>query len=626
MNTVLYLDTWKRFVKEGVLDSARINKRILESWYRCKMENVDPYLNKGLHLLAKEDLEKKRVKNALLLEAATPYIERLEQSVKDSGMMSLLVDPDGYVLSLTGNENTLLEASRINFIEGARWTEKEVGTNAIGTALQTKEPVNINGAEHYSVASHRWSCSATPIYQENGQLIGVIDISCPVENSHPSMLGIVSSIAYAIEKDIRSRFYQNEQSLIQNATELAESYQQHFLVVCNNEQIIIAVSKPLREKYSKIIGQNLQDLLFSGYRIDREIAFPSNQDNFFSARCIFLSPSNDFSPKPIFFSADLSNSFVFKGECGTSESFHSMIHKVKLVAPTDATVFISGETGTGKELIAHAVHDNSPRRGGPFISINCGAIPKDLMESELFGYSEGAFTGAKRQGYKGKFEQAQNGTIFLDEIGEIPLQMQVALLRVLQERKITPIGGTKEISLDVRIITATHRNIPELVQEGAFREDLYYRLNVYPIHVPSLRERKEDIPHLVRFICQKNNWHLPITEDFIQTLQEYDWSGNIRELANVLERAQIICSNSQLEQAVTPHPLENLKIIYPSVNNTIAQENCENNEKKLKGRERIQRDLMLEALKRTKGNVTAAAKLLEIPRSTFYKRLKKFEI
>lgn len=626
MNTVLYLDTWKRFVKEGVLDSARINKRILESWYRCKMENVDPYLNKGLHLLAKEDLEKKRVKNALLLEAATPYIERLEQSVKDSGMMSLLVDPDGYVLSLTGNENTLLEASRINFIEGARWTEKEVGTNAIGTALQTKEPVNINGAEHYSVASHRWSCSATPIFQENGQLIGVIDISCPVENSHPSMLGIVSSIAYAIEKDIRSRFYQNEQSLIQNATELAESYQQHFLVVCNNEQIIIAVSKPLREKYSKIIGQNLQDLLFSGYRIDREIAFPSNQDNFFSARCIFLSPSNDFSPKPIFFSADLSNSFVFKGECGTSESFHSMIHKVKLVAPTDATVFISGETGTGKELIAHAVHDNSPRRGGPFISINCGAIPKDLMESELFGYSEGAFTGAKRQGYKGKFEQAQNGTIFLDEIGEIPLQMQVALLRVLQERKITPIGGTKEIPLDVRIITATHRNIPELVQEGAFREDLYYRLNVYPIHVPSLRERKEDIPHLVRFICQKNNWHLPITEDFIQTLQEYDWSGNIRELANVLERAQIICSNSQLEQAVTPHPLENLKIIYPSVNNTIAQENCENNEKKLKGRERIQRDLMLEALKRTKGNVTAAAKLLEIPRSTFYKRLKKFEI
>lgn len=196
---------------------------------------------------------------------------------------------------------------------------------------------------------------------------------------------------------------------------------------------------------------------------------------------------------------------------------------MKLVAPREANVYISGETGVGKELIAMAIHENGFRKKGPFVTINCGAIPKDLMESELFGYVDGAFTGAKRQGYKGKFEQANGGTIFLDEIGEIPSAMQVALLRVLQERKIVPIGGTKSISLDIRIITATHRNLEELVNEGSFRKDLYYRLNVYPIHVPPLRERIEDIPYLVNYLCSKNNWNIPLTEELLIHLNDYNW-------------------------------------------------------------------------------------------------------
>lgn len=626
MNTICYLDTWKRFVKEGVLDSARLNKRVLESWYRCKDEKVNPYLNKGLHILTDEQLQTKKNKNSPLIEIALPYLDKMDQAIKESGMMALLVDPDGFVLSLTGNEKTLKDACRINFVEGVRWTEGEVGTNAIGTALQTREAVIINGAEHYSIASHQWCCSATPIFNGGGNLMGVIDISCPIEHSHPFMLGMVTSIAYSIEREIHRRSYRQEVTFIQQAMGLAETHRNHLFIVCNQKQIIISASKSFREKLPQSIGMNLYEILNAGYQIDVEIPILSKEDDRIIGSSFFLSEVFIHNKNSMFSASIPSKPFLFRGECGTSEAFQHTLRKVKVVAPTDATVFISGETGSGKELVAQAIHDNSPRKNGPFITLNCGAIPKELMESELFGYVEGAFTGARRNGYKGKFEQAHKGTIFLDEIGEISQTTQVALLRVLQERKVTPIGGTKEIPLDVRIITATHRDITKLLNEGTIREDLYYRLNVYPIEVPSLRKRKEDIPYLVRYFCQKNNWNIPYTDDFYNRLKSYEWPGNIRELRNMLERLQILLSDKQLGEDILINFLDSFKVNHPSVPSSIDFKSLEATEKKLKAREKIQRDFMLDALKKTKGNVTAAAKLLDIPRSTFYKKLQKFGI
>ncbi len=624
MNTTLYLDAWKRFVKEDVLDTARINKLILESWYRCKEEKVNPYLNRGRNLLTEKQLHTIKNKNSMLIEIASPYLNKIDQAIKESGMMALLVDPDGYVLSLTGNEKTLNDARKINFVEGVRWTECEVGTNAIGTALQTKEAVIINGAEHYSVASHQWSCSATPIFDDSRNLMGVIDVSCPINYSHPFMLGMVTSVAYAIEKEISRRYYQKELELIQQATQLSESHPNQLFIVCNQKQMIVAASKSFRERSPQSIGMNLFDITHNGYQIDFEMPFLSKEGNCLLGSCFYLSELPASNRQTLFTSSIPSTPFVFKGECGTSEAFQNTLKKVKLVAPTDATVFISGETGSGKELIAQAIHDNSPRKNGPFISLNCGAIPKDLMESELFGYVEGAFTGARRKGYKGKFEQAHKGTIFLDEIGEIPHTMQVALLRVLQERKITPLGSTREVPLDVRVITATHRNILELVKDGDFREDLYYRLNVYPIDVPPLRNRKEDIPDLIRHICQKNNWNNVHIDDLMARLRDYEWPGNIRELTNILERLNIMLHDNQDGMDILVNSIEVLKINYPSLPLAMEQEDVEDDEKQLTAREKIQRDIMLDALKKTKGNVTAAAKLVDTPRSTFYKRLQKF--
>lgn len=625
METTFYFDTWKRFVHEGVLDKARLDKRILESWYRCKKERVNPYLNKGMHLLTEKELHNKKAQNSMLIEMTDPYLKKMDPMIKSSGMMALLVDPDGYVLSLLGNEKTLKDARRINFMEGVRWTEAAVGTNAIGTALETKEAVMIQGHEHYSVASHQWSCSATPILDDNGGLLGVIDVSCPVDQSHPFMIGMVTSIAYAIEKELIKRSHSKEITLLLQAAQLAESHHSQLFIVCNQHKQIISASKPIREKIPHVIGMNLQEMLHNRYQINAEMPLYLNEDNGMNGICLFLSEVN--TPYKHVFSSSTrpAGSFVFKGECGISEVFRRTLQKVKLVAPTDATVFISGETGTGKEMVARAIHENSPRKNSPFISLNCGAIPKDLMESELFGYAEGAFTGAKRQGYKGKFEQAQRGTIFLDEIGEIPHTMQVALLRVLQEKKVTPIGGTKEVPLDIRIITATNRDITDLVKRREFREDLYYRLNVYPIDVPPLRNRKEDIPYLIKHICQKNHWGIGSIDiqDLITRLRDYDWPGNIRELTNLLERLHIMLPEQLSGHLPLEHSLELLNLNHPSHPEYPIEESSAE-ETRLNAREKIQRDLMLDALKRTNGNVTAAAKFLGIPRSTFYKRLKKF--
>ena len=345
---------------------------------------------------------------------------------------------------MTGNEKTLNDARNINFIEGVCWTESEVGTNAIGTALKTSEAVIINGAEHYSVASHQWSCSATPILNDKGTLMGVIDISCPVERSHPFMIGMVTSIALAIERDISRGYRRKEIDLVQTAVELVDTYRDRPFVVCNLEQIIISVSKAVREKNPGAPGMELHYFLKNGYKIDIETPILSKNDNSVLGISVFLSEVDIYKQHSLFAVGLPSQSFLFKGVRGTSQVFQNTLKQVESVASTDATVFITGETGTGKELIARAIHDNSPRKNGPFISINCGAIPKDLMGSELFGYVEGAFTGAKRQGNKGKFELAHKGTIFLDEIGEISETMQVALLRLLQERKVVPIGGSKK--------------------------------------------------------------------------------------------------------------------------------------------------------------------------------------
>lgn len=312
---------------------------------------------------------------------------------------------------------------------------------------------------------------------------------------------------------------------------------------------------------------------------------------------------------------DKEESIVYK-----SEKMRQVLNIVDKVAPTDATVLILGESGTGKELVANAIHQRSNRRKGPFIKINCAALPETLLESELFGHEKGAFTGANAT-KPGKFERAQGGTIFLDEIGEISQGMQVKLLRVLQEKEFERVGGTKTIKADIRIIAATNRDLKKMVDEGEFREDLYYRLNVIPIFIPPLRERKEDIPILADYFMKKysiqmgkNN--IAITSEALEKMEQYHWKGNIRELQNIIERCVILTSNGKIDVNILPDEIKGSKgqlngFILPKEGISLEQ---------------VERELILQALKMTEFNQTKAAQLLGITRHTLLYRMEKYNI
>ncbi|HFK1808384.1 sigma-54-dependent Fis family transcriptional regulator [Bacillus thuringiensis] len=610
-----YLHTWKKFINEGVLDSNRINERISESWHRCKQANVNPHMNKGQKILSSNFFQDQKKKSEIFLDIAIPQIQNMRKTIDELQMMALLIDPDGYVLSLSGNKQTLKRAKHINFIEGVKWTEAAVGTNAIGTALEIEEAIMISGTEHYSVVSHSWSCAAAPIHNDDGKLIGVLDFSCPIEFSHPYMLGMVTSIAHAIERECSIRVHQNELHLIHRFLDVIDSDEQ--VVICNHRDVIVSASKSVRERINNWSRMKLEELMHHGLETKLEIPVYSNERMI--GKCMYLKENEQMNT---YSALTFIKGITFPGVTGTSRAFQHTLEEIKLVSPTDASVYVCGETGVGKEYVARAIHENSPRKDGPFIAVNCGSLPKELIESELFGYAEGAFTGARRQGYKGKFEQANGGTLFLDEIGEVPPEMQVALLRVLQERTITPIGSSKEVPVNIRIITATHKDLLRLVEEGKFRQDLYYRLHVYPLYVPSLIERKEDIPYFIQHFCEQKNWNVVFPKSICNQFLQHTWPGNIRELVNALERIYILSQGREIcEKQVA------LLIQTMMGNQQQLELQVENKtEHTLNFREKIQRDSMIEALEKTNGNVSLAAKLLDVPRSTFYKRMQKYKL
>jgi transcriptional regulator with GAF, ATPase, and Fis domain len=291
------------------------------------------------------------------------------------------------------------------------------------------------------------------------------------------------------------------------------------------------------------------------------------------------------------------------------------------VSPTDSTVLILGESGTGKELIAASICEHSLRKGKPFVKINCVAIPENLLESELFGYEKGAFTGATSQKI-GKFELATGGTIFLDEIGDMPLTTQAKLLRVLQEKEFERVGGNRTIKVDVRFIIATNKNLPEMVRQGQFRDDLYYRINVFSIVLPPLRDRKEDIPYLVDYFLEKNPKQVQIAPEALQVITGYSWPGNIRELQNTIERAAVLTENGTVESVHLPAHIigamttDSSLYGQPSLNSLTVDDRLDE----------IEKGLIIEALARTGGVQVRAAELLGINQRSLWHRIKKHSI
>ncbi|MBE3589166.1 MAG: sigma 54-interacting transcriptional regulator, partial [Thermoanaerobacteraceae bacterium] len=567
------LSLWKQ-MRLADYPEGQVREEIRASWARSMEYGVSPYLKMNRQILPPEKLALKIEENRELVEVALPIIKNLFEFVKGSGFVVALADREGTLLVVVGDEEGIEFTRKANFIEGTRWSEDLMGTNAVGLSLVEGKPVQVYGYEHFCICAYNSTCSAAPIRDAEGRIIGVLDITGPFEKVHHHTLGMVVAGVSAIENQMALKKALRENLLAsQYKTHIMESISDGIMTT-DNFGYITHLNRPaarlLHLDREKVIGQNLAQVLGdeeSNYYFinlvrskkiitDTVVNLTRNHE---TVRCaVSCSPlidqdGQDMGRVVVLQEIKRVNRLInklvgprarvhFSELIGKEDCFIEALRVGRAAAASDCNVLLLGESGTGKDLFAQAIHNASVRAEQPFVAINCAAIPRDLIASELFGYDEGAFTGAKKGGNPGKFELADQGTIFLDEIGEMPVDLQAALLRVLEERRVMRVGGREYIPVNVRVIAATNKDLALEVEKGNFRRDLFYRLSVMVIQLPPLRERKADIRELATYFLKRISGRLGkgvegFAPETLDLFLNYHWPGNIRELQNVVERA-----------------------------------------------------------------------------------------
>lgn len=548
-------DNFKEIIKES-------QKRCIN--YQISRQRIFPTIS-----LEGKEFYNSLDRNSNLIKISRQFMEIQYDFLIGSGFSLYLTDSEGFVLSIIGDEDINKIIAEVGIVEGANMSEKSTGTNAIGTALHDDCSVQISGEDHYITAYHTLTCSAAIIHNEDGSIIGCLNLTGRRQLAHPHSLGLVVAAVKSIENQLKIEKAQNE---LFNAYQYLNTVMNSLnsgIFAIDTTGVIKAINKGacnmLDIRESEAMYKNADKVLDNWKYIlgqiiagkdyeNREVIYPykgkSKKFNFnaypiknkdgkiIGIVAIFKDIKNIYSLVNKY--TDKNSSYNFHDIIGNSHEITKVIEQSKNISNSPSTVLIQGESGTGKELIAQSIHNNSSRNDNSFIAINCGSIPKSLIESELFGYEDGAFTGAKRGGQPGKFELANGGTIFLDEIGEMPLEMQVHLLRILEVSCFNRVGGNKCINVDVRIVAATNKDLKKEVEKGTFREDLYYRLSVIPIFIPPLRERDGDIEILIEYFLKAKALKLgkpvPKISNYIyDMLINYTWPGNVRELENCIE-------------------------------------------------------------------------------------------
>ncbi|HOA42469.1 MAG TPA: sigma 54-interacting transcriptional regulator [Bacillota bacterium] len=653
-------EAWGKFINNEPYDYSFIRPEIYESWVRSRSYLVDPY-NSKTALLPPDDLQKRMEDNKFLIEITRPYMEKLYSIVKGSGFYLLLADKDGYILDLIGDQD-IIERGRSysKLVVGANRSEQYAGTNAIGTGLFLKKPIQMWGEEHYVKPHKGYSCSSAPIFDTEGRLLGCLNITGRAHAIHLHTLGMVISAVDGISNQLRLMTAYMELEKVSNQRNRIIETMASGLVLLNSEYEIIQVNSKfltmLNLRNRSVIGKSL----FEFIRFDESDADNTSLlDNEVYNKEIDVYPVDSSAP-PMKFNMSLNflydshglqegmvlrfnetkrinrlvnrisgfkPNYTFDSIIGSSNTTKKMIYECKRAASSSSNILILGESGTGKELVAQAIHSASKYSTGPFVAINCGALPKGLVESELFGYERGAFTGANKDGHPGKFELADGGTLFLDEIGEMPLDVQVTLLRVLETREVVRIGGKYPKPIDVRIIAATNRDLREAVKDKTFRDDLYYRLNVLSIRIPPLRERGDDILELTDYFIKGFSSSKGITYSVdprvYDILTRYTWPGNIRELENTIERAVNITDNNMiLPEHLPTHILQSTGISDIKKETVVERESVPS----VLNLESAEYNLVVSSLEKCQGNVKKAAEMLGISRRTMYRKMQKYNI
>lgn len=632
---------------------------VINGWARCENLKTDVNSNMCYFNISTFDLNNLLVDYKDLIFHWETVINSISEYM-DSFISVLLVNKDGYILKHNINKDyDQVLNSVVNLQVGGRFTEKYNGNTAISTSIIESKPICIIGKEHYCKIYYDYSTLCAPIYND-GEIVGVLAAIGLQSNADYHSIGLIAAAAKAIS--IQSEFDKLNKQIIEKnkyknaivdtltdgvlavdkdgfvtflnqvgaeilCVDREGSIGKHISQVVDFKPVVLDVLKTgkgyIDKEFlvTKRTGEKIHFIKTAVPVMDQEGNITAVVDTFRKIKRVnkLLNELNGFYAK-----------FNFDDIIGSSTIMQDCISKAKAVADSLSNVLITGESGTGKELIAQSIHNYSDRKNQPFVSINCGAIPRELIESELFGYEPCSFTGASTKGRMGKFELANGGTIFLDEIGEMPIDMQVKLLRVIQDRKITRIGGNHVFDLDVRIIAATNRDLFELCEKKGFREDLYYRINVLHVELPPLRKRKEDINELIQYFIRNlsiklNKEIVNISSSAMKKIMSYNWPGNIRELENKIERAVNLC-DSQLIEAEDIF-IENL---YGDINTITNKENIDNNnvhiltEIDIEPLEVIEKKAIEKALQITGGNITATANLLKVTRNTIYNKMKRY--
>ena len=639
------------FLESGSVAPGCIDDQIERSWQRCARIGIDHTDRPTFDPLKSQDLTAARESNRALSAHALPVMEGLYRQIVDTESMIILTDPSGLILHSLGDDAFLRLAEKVALQPGVVWSEASKGTNAIGTTIADCAPRLVHGAEHFIEANQVLTCSAAPIMDPHGKLIGVLDVSGDWRGFHRHTMALVQMSAGLIENNLFNgafpgavtlRFHARAE-LIGTLFEGIAVFDSEGRFVTGNRSAVFQLGAPLaelnRRTFSSLFGLPMPAVL--GHAQTR------------SADLITLAlPTGVRVPARIEVGADLRAKYrTVSGHGHRTESDRTaaaqsarktpvcsapatlkalesgdpqvgaVIRQVRKVIGRDIPILILGETGTGKELFARAIHAESPRAAAPFVAVNCASIPEGLIESELFGYEEGAFTGARKRGYAGRILLADGGTLFLDEIGDMPLNLQARLLRVLQERVVVPLGGVRAQPVDIAIICATHRRLKEAIAEGRFREDLYYRLNGLQVKLPPLRERT-DLGTLVAQMIEQlgcDASRVRASDEVLALFALHRWPGNLRQLSSLLRTALAMLEDEDVIE-VRHLPEDFLEDVGAQAVAPAAEEAPIASEQS--GTLDQQEEAAIRnALKLHGGNVSAAARALGVSRNTIYRRL-----
>ncbi len=601
---------------------------IRRSWERCAASGLrtDEALPDTRN--QRTSLSDRLEANARLVTYAQPIMEHLHQQIARSSSTILLADDSGVILRSVGDQDFLERAARISLKPGHSWSEAVMGTNAIGTALAEQRPVAVIGAEHYLDRNKFLTCIATPIHAPTGGVLGILDVSSSVCMTQIHAQALLQTTAEIIENRLIEtvndaavviRFHHQPEALGSPLEGLAVFDEAGGLLACNRraERLLgIADTQLTRPPFWNIFETRWNAVLDHALQSSvRPTKLRCHRGREFVAHVLVsnlqrVRPAGAKEARPT--PRPRAPHTLDDLDLGDKAVTHA-VRRARRILGLDIPLLVQGETGTGKEVFAQAFHHSGPRRDGPFVAINCAAIPATLIEAELFGYTAGAYTGARGDGARGKLREANGGTLFLDEIGDMPLKLQAVLLRVLETRRVTPLGGGPEEEIDLSLVCASHRSLKTLCENGDFRPDLYFRLSAMSLSLPALRERS-DVESMARRILQEESPNRPVrlSASTLDLIRRHPWPGNIRQLKNALRLATAMLGPD--EDTLTPDHLPQDLLDDPDTPAPLPPSQS------LRAAE-IR--LVEDTVARHNGNISAAARELGITRTTLYRKLRQ---